>query len=287
MKKLLLSIVALSTAATLNAQVDTLTEFFTGTPVLYNADNSGYVAGNNGYGDLAKMQLFDAAHGVTGAGTISNVLLWVPIKSTAGGSFDVKIWANTAGEPGAELGSMTFTTASVDTSIAGYALAGAVAYNVNATFNVAVPANGSFWAGVVLPTTLGDTIALVSNTDGDFADALTHSGEFWSDGSFNTFGDPNNWDLAVALGVFPVINFVAGVNENVITTSVYPNPANDVLNIVASEEISTTSIVSLDGKVIAKSNSSSVNVSELTSGMYIYEVTTTSGKVSRDTFMKK
>lgn len=77
------------------------------------------------------------------------------------------------------------------------------------------------------------------------------------------------------------------INENVISTSVYPNPANDVLNIVASEEIANVSILGLDGKVVATSATSTVNVADLVSGMYIYEVTTSTGKVSRDSFMKK
>ncbi len=84
-----------------------------------------------------------------------------------------------------------------------------------------------------------------------------------------------------------VIDQVLGINEGVIKTSVYPNPANDVLNIVANEEITNVSIVSLDGKIAATSTTSTVEVSALTPGMYIYEVTTASGKVSRDTFMKK
>lgn len=79
----------------------------------------------------------------------------------------------------------------------------------------------------------------------------------------------------------------SGINESVIATSVYPNPANDVLNIVVNEEIANVSITTLDGKVVATSTTSSVNVAELTTGMYIYEVTTSNGNVSRDTFMKK
>lgn len=79
----------------------------------------------------------------------------------------------------------------------------------------------------------------------------------------------------------------ASINEGTITTSVYPNPANDVLNISTSEEIANVSILGLDGKVVATSTTSTVNVADLNSGMYIYEVTTTSGKVSRDSFMKK
>lgn len=78
-----------------------------------------------------------------------------------------------------------------------------------------------------------------------------------------------------------------GINENVISAKVYPNPANDVLNISINEEIESVSIVTLDGKVVATSTGSTVNVAELTSGMYIYEITTANGNVARDTFMKK
>lgn len=84
------------------------------------------------------------------------------------------------------------------------------------------------------------------------------------------------------------VDQVAGLAGKTIETSVYPNPANDVLNIVANEEIANVSILSLDGKVVAKAaNAKTINVAELVSGVYLYEVTTTSGKVSRDTFMKK
>ncbi len=79
----------------------------------------------------------------------------------------------------------------------------------------------------------------------------------------------------------------SGIEENVLSTSVYPNPATDVLNIVSSEEIANVTIVSLDGKIVATTANSSVDVSQLISGIYVYEVTTTSGNVTRNTFMKK
>jgi hypothetical protein len=71
--------------------------------------------------------------------------------------------------------------------------------------------------------------------------------------------------------------------ENII--SVYPNPANDVLNIKADGEISNVTITTLDGKVVSSSSSSVVNVAELTAGMYIYQVTV-DGKVSTGNFVK-
>jgi len=172
---------------------------------------------------------------------------------------------------------------------------GAVIYNVYATFTppIAIPANKTFWAGVVLPTTddTGDTLALVTNTDGDFADGLTHTGEFWSDDTFHTFADPGNWGLNIALAIFPVVNMVAGIEENEISVSVYPNPASDVLNIKLNENASSVSILGMDGKVIStetvNSNTVSVNVSNLVSGVYFYQVVTENGTAIRNTFVKK
>ena len=298
MKKILLSIgVVLSAAA--NAQVDTLTEFFTGTPTVYgvsSAGGGGYLSGNNGYGDLTKMQLFDGTHGVNGGGSITSLLLWAPVKSDAGtgGTFRAVIWANNAGAPGAELGSATISLSSVDTTSAGIMVAeAAVGYNVAANFTsaIAIPANGEFWAGVVLPTTAGDTLALVTNTDGDFADATTHTGEFWSDNTFHTFGDANNWGVLIAIAAFPVVNFQAALSENELIASVYPNPASDVLNINLKANATSVSIISMDGKVVSTQNVSSntvaVDLSNVLAGAYIYEIVAENGTVIRNTFVKK
>jgi hypothetical protein len=294
MKKLyfLAATLVLSLGAT--AQSDTLTEFFTGTPTIYGTAG-GYLAGNNEYGDLAKMQLFDATYGAPATGTINGVLLWAPIKADAGGSFDVVIYSDAAGAPGAVLGSTTIQLADVDTTIAtGYSVAeGAVLYNVAAMFAVpvAIPASGSFWAGVVLPTAAGDTIALVSNTDGDFAAGATYTGEFWDDGSFHTFGDPANWGLNIALGIFPVVTSTVGLAVNSISANAFPNPASDVLNITVAEPMSTIAVVGMDGRTVISTSvsgtSTSVDVSSLVPGVYYYTIATEKGNIVRNSFVKK
>jgi hypothetical protein len=76
---------------------------------------------------------------------------------------------------------------------------------------------------------------------------------------------------------------VIELSKNEVT--VYPNPANDILNITANGEVSNVVISTLDGKVMKTSNESSVDVSNLTSGMYIYQVTV-NGKVSTGNFVK-
>jgi Secretion system C-terminal sorting domain len=296
MKKTLLAIAVVAAGFSATAQVDTLNGHFTGTRNLYvvgAANGGGYVSGNNGYGDLTKMVKFDNTSGtVTGSGQITGVLLEVPVIVDNGGSFQVIILGDNAGTPDiTPLATATVAISSVDTTIAGYGVISPDdVYNVAVNFSTpaAVPSNGAFWVSVVLPTTTGDTIALVSNTDGDCANAATHVGELWSDLTFHTFGDPANWDLAVTLGIFPIVNFVASIDENVIEASVYPNPANDVLNItVGNEEIATVSIVSMDGKVVATSTNGTVNIADLTAGMYMYQVTTVAGKLANGNFAKK
>lgn len=81
------------------------------------------------------------------------------------------------------------------------------------------------------------------------------------------------------------ISATADVIELSSNLKVYPNPANDVLNISANGEISNVVISTLDGKVMKTTNESSVDVSEFTSGMYIYQVTV-NGKVSTGNFVK-
>lgn len=78
-----------------------------------------------------------------------------------------------------------------------------------------------------------------------------------------------------------------GVEENeVITASVYPNPATDVLNIKMNEEVASVVITALDGKTVATENSTLINISALNTGMYLYTITGVSGKVAKGNFVK-
>lgn len=79
----------------------------------------------------------------------------------------------------------------------------------------------------------------------------------------------------------------AGLNENAISATVYPNPTSDVLNIKSSEGIASVTITSMDGKVVASANTSSIAVSELNAGMYLYTATTVTGKIANGNFVKK
>jgi hypothetical protein len=294
MKKLLLSIGIVASSFAAMSQVDTLTSHFVGNPALYYAastPDSGYVSGTNKFGDVAKMQLFDNTYGVTADGTISKVLLGIPVKMGTG-TITVAIWGDNAGQPAnptSPLGFVTINLTAIDTAVAAFDVTdGSRFYNVIATFPTAVtiPANHKFWAGVVLPTGTGNGVALFSNNiqTNPFADGDSHSGEIWNDGTFH-FMTPA-WGVGVSFAIYPIVNLVLGVNENVISTSVYPNPANSELNIKTTEEIASVVITTTDGKTVATGNSSNINVASLNAGMYIYQVTTVSGKIGTGNFVK-
>ncbi len=86
---------------------------------------------------------------------------------------------------------------------------------------------------------------------------------------------------------------LAGLNKvEAIAVSAFPNPVVDVLNINLKENISSVTIMSTEGKVISSNlvnnlNTASVNVAELVSGVYMYQVKTSNGVVVTNKFVKK
>lgn len=289
MKKLLLSIALVAAGFAANAQVDTLSEFFTGTPTMYGAQGGGYVTGNNSYEDIAKGMRYNSANGLSSGGTLTNVLAWIPVTINTSGTATctAKIYAfSSTTALGAQLGSQTLSLSSIDTTLAGFALAGGKPFNANFVFSTPVTVPNDILVMIELPTTAGDTIAIVSNTSGDWANAATHTFEIWSDNSLNNFATAWQGGVNVAMAIYPVVNMTASIEENVIEASVYPNPANDVLNIKIDGTIESVVVTTLDGKVVASTTSNAVNVNELASGMYIYTVTTTEGKIATGNFAK-
>jgi hypothetical protein len=299
MKKLLLSITALLTLGMASAQNDTLSAHCdvaalnSGILDFVAPIDSGFLAGTNFYGDLAKMRLFDASHEVIMGGTITGIAFYANAKVDNGGSIQFAIWSDNAGEPTpVPVGFKSVTLASIDTALASTMFLGdGNIYNNIVTFTtpIQIPAGNKFWAGFVLAT--GNVFSVPISVTGDGSNA-THTGEFWSDMTFHTFGDPQNWNLDASIAVYPIVNFSsgAGLEENNLSVSVYPNPTNSVLNIKTTSAANHVSIISMDGKVVAESNlnglTGSINVAELVNGVYFYEVTSSNGAVIRNTFVK-
>lgn len=88
------------------------------------------------------------------------------------------------------------------------------------------------------------------------------------------------------LGVmkYQILNLPLGIHNPEIANNpifIYPNPANDILNVGVSDnqfEIKNTAIYSITGQKVMESTSNSINISKLSSGIYIVNVTTQNDK---------
>ncbi len=101
-------------------------------------------------------------------------------------------------------------------------------------------------------------------------------------------GDTRDPDQTNNLSCFTATPPVASLTEEAaIVASVYPNPASEVLNIKSAEVVKAVSVVTMDGKVMLKSTSTSIDISTLAPGTYVYIVSTLSGNTAIGNFVKQ
>lgn len=290
---------------------DTLTlhlDFNSSTPTLIRsgtAGDGGFVGGANTYGDIAKAQKFDANYGVTGAGTITELLLWFGGKEGNGAqSFTPTIWADNNGKPGTVLATgASFTHANMDTNqLAAQLIGNRAAYNISSVFptGALIPMNGIFWAGFTFNHIVGTYAGVWTSSDEDFPNAITHTFELWgpAPGTWmpfnNGLGDEETWEIDVAMAIYPVVEFLpVGIKNNNGLTShgVRPNPAMDKVTVMFSLPSTsnvTLEITDINGKVVetrSVANVSStqaieVNTSNYNNGIYFYSVRTNTEKIN-------
>lgn len=68
--------------------------------------------------------------------------------------------------------------------------------------------------------------------------------------------------------------------------SMYPNPANDFVTVKSNTTIENVQIISLDGRIVKNSATSSLNISDLSNGIYIVQVKTENGKIGSKKLIK-
>jgi len=157
---------------------DTLHYPLPGTVTYYflSSPNSGYISGNNSFGDLAKADYFKIAR--TAKYVTSVVYGFAIAKNTSGSDRDITfaLWDTTGanGSPGTMIASQTLKLSMMVSDVNH-------GYLTLVIFSQAVSVSGSFYAGVILPTQTGDTLALYNNKDGDVTPGTAW--EMWSDNS--------------------------------------------------------------------------------------------------------
>lgn len=173
---------------------DTLRWPLSGTATLYTT-TGGYTCGTNTYGDLAKAEFFpntDTSQSITAA------LLRFGA-ATGNGTFKVAVWDNTGsgGKPGAI--PIAYTQLSI-ASVVNDVQQGLHTY---VPFNPPVKPGSNYYIGVILPTLSGDTLAIVSNQDGQ-ANPV-NAWEQWSDGSWWHFTDAWVGTADIQQAIFPIM----------------------------------------------------------------------------------
>ncbi len=76
-------------------------------------------------------------------------------------------------------------------------------------------------------------------------------------------------------------------NQNNLEVTLYPNPANDVLNIEMVNKVKSIEIYNIQGQKVKAANQKQINVSDLEAGMYMIKIQDTDNAVSTKKFVKQ
>jgi hypothetical protein len=82
---------------------------------------------------------------------------------------------------------------------------------------------------------------------------------------------------------------VVGIDEQTISTRIYPNPVKTILNLESTKEMASYKILTLDGKMVAENNNNDgkIDVQFYSAGIYLLELKAIDGTISRTQFVKE
>ncbi|GAB1404380.1 hypothetical protein MASR1M74_15590 [Lentimicrobium sp.] len=253
---------------------DTLRFPMSGTITYYyiSPPDSGYVTGNNSYGDKAKAEFYesiDPDYVITGFVAEFAV---ATSKKNSNADITFGIWDNSGaqGKPGNLVASATYPLNWIIEDIEKQWL-------TIAELDNPYKPTGPFYVGVVLPQTHGDTIALWCREDNS-----TYTGTAWEQWKDNSWHDiATSWKINTSMLIHPVICKTLGIGEqNVHQIAVMPNPSDGRINIKTWQYTNSLHIevYAYDGsKVLSKTftNGSQIvnlDISRLPKGMYVLQL---------------
>lgn len=239
----------------------------TASPTFFSSTGGGFVGGHNGYGDLKKVQAFL----VTSPYVVEGVCYWFGGKVYTSNNSTSKVVSNIYALTGSGTASTGNAPCPANTPVANSAndifigaidttLAGDAGF-VFVTLPTPYFASTDYGAGINLAfNSAGDSVGLVSTDDGG-AGMQDQSWEQWSDNTWHTALEPNNWGLNIDWAIFPIVNMNAGIADGDFINGVklyqnFPNPTMGNTTISFELEKSAKNVMiainDLSGKLVKK-----------------------------------
>lgn len=292
----------LSWFSTLAQVTDTLgwAGFITGTETLYESPNGGYAFGNNGYGDKAKAQTFSDTVSYVLRGSLLKFGAVVFDSQDSSSSVMVNVYRNDGF--GITVTSNSDSSApnsiltSVEIPIYELVNGGITEVDLDSDTLLVFYPDESFSIGISFDSlAVGDTIGLISTTDGDAGNTY-NSWELTANDNWIVVAQAAySWNLDVDLGIFALTDRYdpAGVlypEDAQIDFTIYPNPADNYMRVDLSlfpnpEKLNVT-IYDPSGRSVFIQNYSGQRIVEidlngLSSGVYLIHVLSDLGQVSK------
>ncbi len=250
---------------------------------IISSNGSGYVSGNNSYGDLAKASYFETEPTFLTGGFFDFAVAIQSITANREVKFDVWAADGNGGGPGTLLASQTTYMSEIVRD---------VAWERPTLIFLDEPLaiDAPFFMGVELPQTTGDTLALFTNKKGQGNPA--NGWEQHSTGNWYPYTDEqNSWNLKIDHAIFPILCSSTGIENNFAHDRVliYPVPASDRLYVSLTDQgvkDIRVELLDLTGQIMVQqrdevSETTAVDVSGFPEGVYLVRIFTHSGVIHR------
>lgn len=246
----------------------TITYYFLADP------DTGYVTGNNSYGDKAKAEYYEAVdEGYVITGFVAEFAIANSI-SNSNADITFGIWDNTGanGKPGSMVASATYPLIWIIEDIEKQWL---TILNLDEPYTP----TGPFYVGIVLPQTPGDTVALWCKESSD-----TYFGtawDRWNDNTWHSFDEAGRWNLNTSMLIHPIVCETLGISIPAGSEiSIVPNPSRGMISIQTWRNATKVNVEIYAGngaKVLTRSftdelQSVDLDLTRLPKGIYVLKM---------------
>jgi hypothetical protein len=260
------------------ADCDTLNNIVGGDGLVYYELNeivpeeSGYLTGNNSMGHTAFADRFFASESKVVNGIRFDFAIAKALNFST--QITAAIWDESTLEsaPGLLLAQSTFSLASVELNVENFT-------HTDVFFAEPPTVNGNYYAGFILTTSTGDTLAIYSN---QFDSVNVNTAWFKnSDGEWTAFSDTSLYGQALSLAIKPVQCIPLAIESATLQREqllVFPNPLSQTeLTVNHAFQNGVWQLYSMDGKLIQYGNlpagsTLKLDMGAVPSGMYLVKI---------------